>query len=176
MIRLHINPNIGRVRLARLSPQVLSGLYGQLAVNGLSPKSVRLVHALLHRALKQAVRWRLMNVNPADAVDAPRAERKEFHALDAEEAGRLLDAARADRYHALYVLAVTCGMRQGELLGLRWIDVDLDRGALAVRQQVSRIGGEWHFSEPKTNAGRRVVTLPPDLPAPWAALPRTTSS
>ena len=129
-------------------------------MNGLSPKSVRLVHAVLHRAFKQAVRWRLINVNPADAVDAPRAERKEFHALDAEETARLLEAARADRLHGVYVLAVTCGMRQGELLGLRWADVDLDKGALAVRQQVMRIGGEWRFSEPKTKAGRRVITLP----------------
>lgn len=160
MIRLHVVPGIGKVRLARLTPQTLSHLYGGLAVNGLSPKSVRLVHAVLHRAFKQAVRWRLINVNPADAVDAPRAERKEFHALDAEETARLLEAARADRLHGVYVLAVTCGMRQGELLGLRWADVDLDKGALAVRQQVMRIGGEWRFSEPKTKAGRRVITLP----------------
>jgi len=160
MIRLHVVPGIGKVRLARLTPQTLSHLYGGLAVNGLSPKSVRLVHAVLHRAFKQAVRWRLINVNPADAVDAPRTERKEFHALDAEETARLLEAARADRLHGVYVLAVTCGMRQGELLGLRWADVDLDKGALAVRQQVMRIGGEWRFSEPKTKAGRRVITLP----------------
>ena len=122
MIRLHISPRVGKARLARLTPQALSQLYADLAASGLSPKSVRLVHALLHRALKQAVRWELLNVNPSDAVDAPRAERKEFHALDAEEAALLLAAARTDRLNALYVLAVTCGIRQGELLGLRWAD------------------------------------------------------
>jgi integrase len=121
---------------------------------------VRLIHALLHNALKQAVRWRVLNVNPADAVDAPRVERKEFRSLDADEANQLLETARTDRLRALYVTALTCGMRQGELLGLRWTDLDLERGALAVRQQVMRVGGEWRFSEPKTKAGRRVITMP----------------
>jgi integrase len=160
VVRLHINPTVGHVRLARLTPQMISHLYEKLSQDGLSARYVRMVHSIMHGSLKMAVRWRLINVNPADSVDAPRLERKEFRALDAEEAGRLLDAARSDRLHALYTLALTCGMRQAELLGLRWADVDLDGGKLSVRRQVMRVGGEWRFSEPKTKAGRRVITLP----------------
>ncbi|HUF53689.1 MAG TPA: site-specific integrase [Dehalococcoidia bacterium] len=160
MIRLHINPNIGKTRLARLTPEALSRLYRELLDQGMAPKYVRLIHALLHRALKQAVRWRMVNVNVADAVDAPSAPRREFHALNAAEARRFLEVSLTDSNHALYVLALTCGMRQGEILGLRWADVDLDGGWLSVSQQVQRIGKKWVFSEPKTSRGRRRLALP----------------
>lgn len=160
IVRLHVNPNIGSVRLARLTPQALAGLYCRLLDKGLSAKTVRLVHAMLHRALGQAVRWGSVALNVADAVDAPRPQRREFRTLTAEEAGRLLDAAREDRFHALYVVALTCGLREGELLGLRWADIDFEKAALGVRQQAIRVKGQWLFSEPKTAKGRRTVTLP----------------
>lgn len=159
-LRLHVIPEIGSVRLARLTPQALSLLYQRLLDKGLSARTVQLTHAILHRALRQALRWRLIPVNPADAVDAPRPERREFRVLALEEVRRLLEATRGDRLEALYAVALTCGLRQGELLGLRWQDVDLDAGTLAVRQQAMRVQGRWVFPEPKTAAGRRSVTLP----------------
>ena len=159
-IRLHVNPRIGRVRMARLSPDHLSRLYGHLLSKGLAPKTIRQVHAIIHRALRQALRLRLVAVNAAEAVDPPRLERKEFRTLSPEEAKRLLHAAKGDRLEALYVLALTTGMREGELLGLRWSDIDFDSDVLAVRQQVQRVRGQWLFSEPKTAKGRRVITLP----------------
>jgi integrase len=160
IVRLHLNPAVGSVRLARLTPQALADLYHCLLDKGLSAKTVRLVHAMLHRALGQAVRWGSVAVNVADAVDAPRPQRREFRTLTAEEAGRLLNAARENRFHALYVVALTCGLREGELLGLRWADIDLDKAVLGVRQQAIRVKGQWLFSEPKTAKGRRTVTLP----------------
>ena len=160
LVRLHVNPEIGSVRLARLTPQALARLYERLLQKGLSARTVSLTHSVLHSALSQALRWNLVARNPADAVDPPRTQRREFRTLALEEAERLLEGARSDRLYALYVLALTCGLRQAELLGLRWIDVDPDRAILAVRQQALRVRGGWTFGEPKTGKGRRTVTLP----------------
>jgi integrase len=159
MIRLHINPIIGDLRVARLAADHLDNLYTQLLDKGLAPKSVSLIHALLHRALSHAQRRGAVAVNAATNVDPPRIPNREFQALSADEAVHLLDASRGDRLHALYVVALTCGLRQAELLGLRWRDVDLDGAVLAVRQQVYRLAGEWVFSEPKTTKGRRTISL-----------------
>ena len=159
VLRLHIVPEIGHLKLARLTADDLDGLYSRLLDKGLSPKYVRLVHAILHRALAHALKRGALAVNVASTVSAPSAPRKEFRTLSAEEAGRLLAEARSDRLYALYVLALTCGLRQAELLGLRWADVDLDGAVLHVRQQVYRLQGAWVFSEPKTAAGRRTISL-----------------
>jgi integrase len=160
IVRLHVSPALGQLRLARLTPQHIAKLYRALLDKGLAPKTVRLIHAMLHRALRQAVRWGLLAVNPADSVDAPRIDRREFRTLDLAETRTFLSAAASDRLSALYVVALTTGLRQGELLGLRWSDVDLDRAILAVRQQVMKLSGEWVYSEPKTSKGRRTVALP----------------
>ena len=160
MIRRHIVPQIGHLRLARLAPHDLSRLYRRMLDRGLSPRTAQLAHAILHRALRQAVRWRLVAVNVCDMVDAPRPQRREFRTLNTEEAIRLLTVAEADPFHALYVLALTCGMRQAELLGLRWADLDLPGAVLAVRQQAIRINGGWEFTPPKTDKGRRTIALP----------------
>ena len=154
-LRKHIIPEIGHLKLARLSADDLDGLYSRLLDKGLSPKYVRLVHAILHRALAYAVKRGALAVNVASSVSAPSAPRREFRTLSAEEAGRLLAEARSDRLYGLYVLALTCGLRQAELLGLRWRDLDLDGAVLHVRQQVYRAMGSWCYTEPKTAAGRR---------------------
>ena len=158
-LRLHIIPAIGHLKLARLSADDLDGLYSALLAKGLSPKYVRLVHAIVHRALAHALKRGALAVNVASTVSAPSAPRREFRTLSAEEAGRLLAEARSDRFYGLYVLALTCGLRQAELLGLRWSDLDLDGAVLHVRQQVYRLQGAWAFSEPKTAAGRRTISL-----------------
>ena len=114
-----VRPEIGNLRLARVTPQALSNLYRRLLDKRLSAKTVSLVHAMLHRALSQALRWGLVAINVADAVDPSRPIRREFRTLTAAEAGLLLEAARGDRFYAIYVLALTCGLREAELLGLR---------------------------------------------------------
>jgi integrase len=159
MVRLHVVPELGRRRIARLTADDLSRLYARLRAKGLAPKTIRLVHAMMHRALHKAVQTGALAANVADAVDAPAIERKEFKALSPDEARRLLTAAAGDPLEALYVLALTCGMRQGELLGLRWRDIDLDGAVLAVRQQAQRVKGQWTFPEPKTAKSRRTIHL-----------------
>jgi len=154
----HLEPIAG-IQLAKLTPQHIQHLYRQKQDAGLT-RMVVLMHAVLHKALGQAVRWCLIPRNPADAVERPRMPKKEFRALTSEEAARLLEAAREDRLHALWVLAVTTGMRLGELLGLRWEDVDLERGTVTVRRQLQWLEGEPTFPEPKSARSRRTIALP----------------
>lgn len=132
LLRIHAGPAIGRIPLARLGPHDLQLCYAEAASRGLSSSTVRRVHMVLHKALKQAEQWQLVSRSPAALVDAPLDAQTEMRTLDAEQVKRLLAAARGHRLEALYVLAVTTGMRQGQLLGLRWRAVDLESGSLAV--------------------------------------------
>ncbi len=127
----YIIPAIGRVRLKALTPAHVQGLYREMQDRGLSARTVEYTHAVLHRALKQAMRWSMVPRNVCDAVDVPQVRREEMHPLRPEQARRFLEAARGERLEALYVVAVHAGLRPGELLALGWEDVDLDRGDLA---------------------------------------------
>jgi integrase len=127
--RLHVIPYIGKHRLARLLPQHLQQLYSERLDAGLSPQSVRKIHAVIQRALEQAARWNLVVRNPAHFATPPRDQHHEITPLNPEQARRFLEDAAFDRLGALYVLAVTTGMRQGELLALR--RKDEYRGRLA---------------------------------------------
>ena len=160
-IRRHISPAFGRLKLSKLTAAHVQSLYAAKRRDGLKPSSVRYIHAVLHRALEQAVRFNLIPFNPAARVDPPKVRQEEIKPLDMEQARRFLRAAREDRFEALYVLSLTTGLRMGETLGLRWSDVDLDAGTLRVSRQVQRMreGGGLVFSEPK-NASRCTVDLP----------------
>jgi integrase len=133
LVKKHIVPAMGNVKLSKLSPAHLQGFYRDRLDAGLSPRTVQYLHVVLHRALKQALRWGLVPRNVAEAVDPPRVPKKDVTPLSPEQARVFLEAARRDRLEALYVLAIHTGMRQGELLDLRWDDVDLDAGVLRVR-------------------------------------------
>jgi integrase len=113
-------------------------LYREKLDSGLSSRTVNYIHVTLHKALKQAMNDGLIPRNVTDAVKAPRPLKKEVQALDPDQARAFLEAARGDRLEALYVVAVTTGLRQGELLGLRWADMDLEAGKLAVRRSRGR--------------------------------------
>jgi integrase len=148
LVRLHVNPRIGKRRLARLKPDQLQSFYTELQANR-SPATVLKVHRMLHSAFKLAVRWDAMPQNITELVLAPPTrQRHEFDTFTAEQARSLLKAVQGDRLEALYVLAITTGMRQGELLGLRWQDVDLERRRLQLVRQL------------KTRQSRRAVVLP----------------
>jgi integrase len=115
---------------------------------------------VLHKALDQAFRWRLVLSNAADLVDPPRVSRHEMKALDPEQARKVLHAAEGDSLEALYRVAITAGLRQGELLALRWPDVDLEHGALwVVATLEQRRGHEPVVAQPKTARSRRQVEL-----------------
>jgi integrase len=159
-VRCRVLPALGAIKLRQLTPQHLQALYGQLLARGLSPASVVRTHALLHGAFKQALLWNLIPRNPADAVRPPRTHRTEMHVLDRDQVLQLLEAAEDPALRALYAVAATAGLRRGELLALRWSDLDFERAVLTVRRTAQRIRGEgWVFGEPKTHAGRRAVRL-----------------
>jgi len=160
LVRLHVTPVLGRVQLANLTPLHLQRLYSNKIEEGLSSTTVHHLHAMLHRALKQAVRWNLAQRNVADFADPPRVQHHEITTLSAKQASDLLAAAHGDRLEALYVMAVTTGMRQGELLGLRWRDVDLDRSSVQIRSTMQAAKGGLKFAETKTRGSRRHVLLP----------------
>jgi len=158
-IRLHISPQIGQLRLSRLTPPSLQALYANCVSSGLSAMSVRHLHAMLHGALAQAEAWGYVSRNVARLVKPPRAVRHEMAALRPEQARRLLETAVGDPLEGLYVLALTTGMRQGELLALRWADVDLDAAAVQVRASVQRTEHGYALAETKTARSRRQVSL-----------------
>jgi integrase len=160
LIELHVLPTLGRTNLTKLTPQDLQQLYTTKLAEGLAPRTVGHVHRVLHRALGQALRWGLVAINVSDAVDPPKVVRTEIRALNPDEARRLLAAAEGDPLEALYVLALTTGMRQGELLGLKWQDIDLDAGGLQVRRTIGRVRNRGFIeSEPKSAKGRRQIVL-----------------
>jgi integrase len=159
-VRVHVVPGLGRAPLQRLQPQQLQRFYQDRLDAGLSSTTVHQMHAVIHRALAQAVRWNLVTRNIADLVDPPRRRHHAMRVLSADEVRRLLDAVRGTRSEALLTLAVTTGMRQGELLALRWRDVDLDVAQLSVAATVQR--SQQHglvVAEPKTARSRRMVAL-----------------
>jgi integrase len=127
--------------------------------SGLSPSTVHHLHATLHKALKDAERLELVARNVCKLVNAPRMAETEIHPLSREDARAFLDVASRERLEALYVVALATGMRQSELLGLRWEDVDLDEGLLRVRIQLKREDGKWVWKQPKTRRSRRQIAL-----------------
>lgn len=156
----HVLPFLGGVPLVHLGPQHLQLRYGEMLESGLSARSVLHVHAVVHRLLAQAMRWGAVGRNVADLVDLPQPRASHWQVLDSAQVRVLLRAAEGDPLEALYVLAVTTGMRQGELLALRWRDIDFERGALTVNGTLHRVGGGWSIGEPKTTRSRRLVVLP----------------
>jgi integrase len=169
IVERHLIPHMGRIPLTELRPQHIQAMYAQsLAARldgkpgGLSPRTLLQHHRVLSEALSHAVQWGLASRNVAKAVDAPRYDRTEIATMDADDVHRLLSEAHGTMYYSLIHLAVFTGLRRGELLGLRWKDVDLDLADLSVSQVLHRLPGKRTvFAEPKTQKARRVVALSP---------------
>lgn len=159
-VRKHIVPRIGRKRLGSLSPRDIRVLLDDLRASGLSPRSVQYAHATLRVALEHAVREEQIARNPARLVQVPSPPRQEREPLTVDEARLLLKVAREDRQFALYVVTLLLGLRRSEALGLRWEDVDLDKGVLRIRQTLHRAQGELRFLPTKTVRSHRSVPLP----------------
>ena len=125
---------------------------------------MRHLHAVIRRALNVAIKWQLIAVNPASLVDSPRATQHEITPLTADEAQRLIKAAKGDRMEARWLVGLALGMRQGEALGLWWDDLDLDAGLLRVRRALQRRrGGGLVFADSKTQRSKRTIPLPAQL-------------
>jgi integrase len=156
--RIHIVPMLGGVKLKALSPTHVRGLYKE-KLSSLSPRTVQYIHVTLHKALKQAVSDGLIPRNATEGVKPPQVHRDEIRPLSPDQVKMLLDAASGDRLEALYVLAIHTGLRQGELLGLKWDDIDLEAGALQVRRALTTAKGGPRLAAPKTKGSRRRVSL-----------------
>jgi integrase len=158
-VRLYLVPSIGATRLQGLRGGHLNGLYAHLEQEGLSPATIRQVHAVIRRACNAAVRWGALTRNPASMADPPRLPRTNTAAWTAAELTRFLAAAEGDRLSALWRLAATTGMRRGELLGLTWRATDLVGARLTVDQQLTP---RLELTPPKSERGRRTVALDPE--------------
>jgi integrase len=154
--RVHIKPVLGRTKLKALTATHARGLYREKLDSGLAPRTVQYIHTTLHKALKDAVADGLIPRNVTDGIKPPRSKRKEMNPLAPDQARMFLEAARGDHFEALYVLAVTAGLREGELLGLKWDDADLDAETLSVRRTLSETRSGRFFEAPKNGKGRSI--------------------
>ncbi len=160
LVRLHLTPAIGMLKLAKLSPIAVEGFYRSMADAGASAHTIRAANAVLSKSLKEAVRLKLVTSNPCVGVAMPKAKRREPSFLTACQARHFLDAVRNRPDFALYCVALGAGLRLGEVLALRWGDYDAKLGAVSVRRSLTRTKDGWVFKEPKSAAGKRTVLLP----------------
>jgi len=168
MVRVHIVPDLGKIKLRDLRPEHLQKFLNDKRANGavrrkggLSARTVQIMHVVLHSALKQAIREKFVTSNAADAVNPPRVERHEINPPTQEDMTRLLETIKGHRLFALYLLDWASGVRRGELLALRWQDVDLEHGTLSINRNLVRTREHGLiFGEPKTDLSRRTIPLP----------------
>jgi integrase len=168
VVQGHLVPGLGDLELSEITPKVLSSFYGKLLASGrqdgkggLSAGTARYCHIVLKKALSDAARWGEIDRNPCDLVSGPRPRRPEMRTWTAEQVKTFLTHVRDDRLWAAWLLAATTGMRRGEVLGLRWTDLDLEAGRLQVRRALVSVRYRIVVSEPKTARGRRSVDLDP---------------
>ena len=163
--RLYFVPAFGSTKLAQLVPQQLQKLYSDQLTKGRSTTTVRHIHACLHRALEDALRFGLVQRNVADLVKAPPMAKHPMQVFTPEQARAFLEAAKGSRYEALYVLALNSGMRLGELLGLKWRDVNLEAGTIQLQTALKKAVGGHALGKTKTASSRRKVMLTPSAVA-----------
>jgi integrase len=164
LVKNHLKPALGRIKLKNLSPAHVQGFYRDRLDSGLSASTVHKLHAILHKALARAVTWHMVPRNVTETVVSPQPAPREMRPLSPAETRRLLDAACGERFEALYVLAITTGMRQGEILALKWSDLDLEdpeNATVSVRRTLTRNGGRVALGDPKTKKSRRAIRLTP---------------
>jgi integrase len=165
LAKRYINPVLGCIQLAKLTPEAVQTFYNGLTEQGKSPRTVRYTHAVLHSALEQAVRWRLIPLNPTKLVDLPRQRRREMSVLTPAQVGALREAAKPDRYYVLWMFLIATGLRPGEALGLKWTDWDGNTKLRVQRVLITSkaVRGEL-FEDTKTERSRRSVVLPESVP------------
>jgi integrase len=166
LIRCHVRPHLGNAKLQKLRAVNFAELYAKLLREGrgpgvgLSPRTVGHVHRVLHRALGHAMQWGLITANPVDGITPPKVETTEIEILTEDQARDVLQKLRGSELYPVVLLGLSTGMRRGEMLALRWKDVDLEGGRLRVEQSLeqTKVGG-LRFKSPKTKHGRRQIAL-----------------
>ncbi len=162
-VRMHLKPLLGDLPLGRLTAMDIQRAMNRKGEDGLKPKSVRYIRGTLRAALNHAVKCGLLDRNPAAVVAIPRVEPFEIRPFTPAEARIFLNSIKGNRLEALYSVALTMGLRQGEALGLRWRDVDLELGYLRVTKQLQRLNGRTELVEPKTARSRRQIAMPKSI-------------
>ncbi len=165
LVRLYIKPELGHIQLAKLSPEDVQAFMNARLKAGLSARTVQYLRAVLRRALGQALKWGLVARNVATLVDPPRYKRPQVIPLSHEESRTFLQSIKGERLEALFSVALALGMREGEALGLRWQEVDLQARTLRVNVALQRIEGKLLLVEPKTERSRRTLPLPESIVA-----------
>lgn len=160
MVRVHIKPYLGAMNLDQITPFIIQNLYTRLEKNGKMARTRQLVHITLQKALNHAVKWGYLHNNPCISVEKPRSHRKNMKVLSPAEALSFLRVAQEDRLYTLFLLAITTGLRQGELFGLQWDDINFENQTLSVQRTVYELNGSFEIGEPKTGKSRRLVDLP----------------
>ncbi len=171
IVRTHLIPALGSIQLTAIQPHHIQSYYGKALQSGhrkkesgLSPQTIQYHHRVLYEALKHAVKRGILLRNPAEAVDPPKAQRREMPSIGPENVNKFLEATQDSPYYPIFYTAVYTGLRRGELLGLRWSDIDLDLGMMSIVQTLQQLrNGEFFFKEPKSRHGRRQIALSPSL-------------
>ena len=161
----HIKPALGAVKLSALKTHEIQAFYNQLQKGkdghpGLSPKTIKNLHGVMHKALAQAVEIGYIKFNAADACKLPRVEKKEIHPLDENQISAFMKAIVGNRYERLYLVVLFTGMRQGEVLGLTWDCVDFENGTILIYRQLQKIKGQYQFVSLKNNKSRCITPAP----------------
>lgn len=156
LLRLHVRPHIGALPFHKLQPVHLAELYAELVTKRLGARTIGHVHRVLHKALKVAVEWSLLPRNPAAIAKPPRVQPREIEIISIEQAQKILQCLRGRTLYPVIALALATGMRRGELLALRWGDVDLDASRIAVERSLEQTKAGLRFKEPKTKHGRLI--------------------
>ena len=165
MLATYMRPLVGEYRLDRLTVLDVQQALAKLQAKGLNARTIRYSYTVLNMALKQAVKWGMLAVNPAEHVTLPKQQKKEMRAMSPEEAKRFLAAAAEDRWGIVFSFALATGMRPSEIFGLKWRDVDFKTGVVTVRRALTRTKGGRHLTDPKTPRSRRSIPLPESLVA-----------
>lgn len=158
LLRRYIRPALGERLLRSLVPLDIQGVYQWMHERNLSSRTIRYTHAVLHAALEQAIKWRLLLHNPSTGVELPKASRREMREMTPEEARRFLRVALKTKFGVLFALALTTGMRPSEYLALRWSDIDWEQETATVSRTLEKRCG-WKFAETKRARSRRLVKL-----------------
>lgn len=170
IVRVHIKPNLGKAYLKELKPEQVQRFYNERKASGLSSRTVRYIHTVLHEALEQAVKNNLIVRNVCKSTTLPKQEKREMRVLSVEEQNRFMDALSANKMGIAFKLFLASGMRRGELLGLNWKNVDLKEGVIRVTRSLSRTKVNFDneskenktailIQKPKTKKGERTIPL-----------------
>lgn len=159
-VNKHLKPALGAMKLEALDAHTIQKFYNSLTSIGLSPKTVKNIHGVLHSALQQAIANGYIRHNPTEACKLPKVVKPEIKPLEPDEIALLLKEAEKDSYCNLFTVAMFTGMRQGELLGLSWECVDFTTGIITVKQQLQCKDGDYFLETPKSGKGRTILPAP----------------